>query len=239
MIRYRSALVLILFMLLGAAWHGDLSQFALQLSLAAIALISTYACATCVNDLADSKIDQINLKGHSDRPLITGEAGKNDLIVVSVAAALLALGLGFILSVQVVLLVGIILFMNVMYSLPPLRVSHRPLVTPFYLVAGYTVMPYLIGVAITGSSIGATDRLLLPSLYLLFLARISLKDFRDREGDAKNHKPTIILKYGKMVTCWLSLVSLAAGGALLLISLRHTLWLVAGLSLYLLACLVL
>jgi 4-hydroxybenzoate polyprenyltransferase len=232
MLRYRSAMVLVLFMLLGAAWHGDVGHYALVLIVAAVALVSTYGCATSVNDLADWKIDLINLQGHSDRPLITGSATRRDLVLIAVTSSVISLVLGLWLSPTAALIIGGILFMNLAYSLPPLKVSHRPLLTPFYLVIGYIVLPYLLGVSLVGSRFNSSDYLYLPALYLLFLARISLKDFRDREGDAKNHKMTYILKYGKSATCRLSLTSLILGSLLLIAALRATPWLALGLSVY-------
>ena len=235
MVRYRSALVLVLFMLLGAAWHNPLSNFALPLLLIVAALMSTYACATSINDLADWKIDQINLKGHSDRPLITGEAKPQDLVSVAIAASVISVGLGLLVKPLVAILLGAMLLMNMAYSLKPLRISHRPILTPFYLVIGYIVIPYLIGVLVVGSKLGGGDVLFLPALYFLFLARISLKDFRDREGDAKNNKPTFILNYGKAATCYLSLASLLVGGSLLLVSVHKMPLLIIGLGAYLIA----
>jgi chlorophyll synthase len=215
-------MVLVLFMLLGAAWHNILGNYTWQLILAAVSLASTYACATCVNDLADLEIDKINLKGHTDRPLVTGDSKRSDLVIIAIAASVMSLSLGFIIHPLVGVLVGLILLMNVAYSLKPIRVSYRPIITPFYLVIGYIVLPYIIGVIIVGGSINMTDSLFLPALYFLFLSRICLKDFRDRVGDAKNNKPTFILKYGKTATCYLSLGAILVGSLLLLLSLYKT-----------------
>ena len=51
---------------------------------------------------------------------------------------------------------------------------------------------------------------------MLFVARIVLKDFRDREGDALYGKPTLLLRFGKDATCAVSLAALLAGNCLLL-----------------------
>jgi 4-hydroxybenzoate polyprenyltransferase len=52
------------------------------------------------------------------------------------------------------------------------------------------------------------------ALVFLFLARIVLKDFRDRAGDELHGRPTLLLRFGKHVTCAVSLACLAAGSAL-------------------------
>jgi len=235
MLRYRSAIVMVLFMLLGAAWHGSLSGSAVALFVAAIALISTYGCATSVNDLADWKIDQINLKGHTDRPLVSGDGSRRDLVVNAVISSAIALVLGLTLGLVAAAIIGLVLAMNLIYSLPPTKVSYRAMLTPFYLVIGYIVLPYWLGVVLIGSHIGSSDALFLPALYCLFLARISLKDFRDRKGDAKNNKPTLILVRGKQFVCRLSLTALVLGSLLLLLALKGHPWVMLGLVPYMVA----
>jgi 4-hydroxybenzoate polyprenyltransferase len=65
------------------------------------------------------------------------------------------------------------------------------------------------------------------ALFLLFAARIMLKDFRDRAGDARYGKPTILLRFGKTVTCAASLCALVAGDIVLVTALPPVLWLFA------------
>jgi len=54
----------------------------------------------------------------------------------------------------------------------------------------------------------------------LFLARIVLKDFRDRTGDALFGRRTFLIRHGKRATCAVSAVALALGTALLLLALQ-------------------
>lgn len=49
----------------------------------------------------------------------------------------------------------------------------------------------------------------------MFCARIVLKDFRDREGDALYGKPTLLLRYGKRTTCAVSALALASADIVL------------------------
>lgn len=237
MIRYRSALILVISMLLGIAWHNGLVSISISMFFGALALFSTYACATCVNDIADFKIDQINLKGHIDRPLITGKAVRRDLIIIAIAASCISLIFGILINLNAILVIFLILLMNVFYSLPPLKISHSAELTPFFLVIGYVILPYFLGVIIAGSYPGIVDTLFLSALYFLFLARISLKDFRDREGDFKNKKPTILLKYGKLATCILSIVSVIVGSVLMIVVFRGELLISTIIFIYLLAIL--
>jgi 4-hydroxybenzoate polyprenyltransferase len=102
------------------------------------------------------------------------------------------------------------------YSLPPLRFSYRTYLAPLVLGIGYVLVPYLLGVTVAGSSPGASDLPFVVGLYALFVARIVLKDFRDREGDALYGRPTLLLRFGKGPTCAVSALSLVIGVASLI-----------------------
>jgi 4-hydroxybenzoate polyprenyltransferase len=108
--------------------------------------------------------------------------------------------------------------MNTVYSLRPVQISHRAVITPFYLAFCYVLVSYLAGYAVTLGTDQEFNWLYFVAFYFLFLARISLKDFRDRKGDAQAKKPTLILKYGKKINivCLLSSTSLLVGGMCLL-----------------------
>lgn len=228
MTRYRTTLTLVTFMLAGFAWHQRRPGLTAGLLPAAAALAATYAALTSLNDLADERIDRINLRGHPDRPLVAATASRRDLVLLAAAAAALGIACGTLAGPLVGALVLLSVVFFTQYSLRPLRVSHRPLVTPFYLTLGYAALPYLIGVSVAGDRPGARDALLLPALVCLFLARIVLKDFRDRRRDALAGKPTFLLRHGKRATCAFSLTALTVGSALLLASLRDTPLLAAG-----------
>jgi 4-hydroxybenzoate polyprenyltransferase len=65
-----------------------------------------------------------------------------------------------------------------------------------------------------------------------FLARINLKDFRDRAGDTAYGKPTLLLAHGKKVTCEVTGVALVAGCAMLVAALGGHAGLIAIVSLF-------
>ncbi|HSR26811.1 MAG TPA: UbiA family prenyltransferase [Candidatus Eisenbacteria bacterium] len=222
MTRHRSTLTLVTFMLCGAVWHQGRAGLSARLALAAVALAATYAALTSLNDLADERIDRVNLRGHADRPLVAATASRRDLALVAAGAAVVAVACAALASPAVGALTLVAVVLYAQYSLPPLRLSHRPLLAPFLLALGYAALPYAIGVIATGERPGPRDALLLPALLCLFLARIVLKDFRDQEGDALAGKPTFLLRHGKPATCAFSLAALAAGSALLLAALRGT-----------------
>lgn len=85
-------------------------------------------------------------------------------------------------------------------------------------------MPYMLGIAIINSSYQAIDFTLIPSIYLLLLSRLFLKDFRDIKGDLQNSKTTFIIKYGKKITCVASATSFLAGILLMMVAKFYDIW---------------
>ena len=235
MLRYRVAAMVWMFMLLGVARHGALDRFTLDYLWASLLLASSYVAATCLNDIADVGVDRINHPGDSGRPLVTGEAGRHNLLQVYVIASVLAVGFAVPLGLAGLSLAGLSLLIGWVYSVGPVRLSYRTYAAPLVLSIAYVLVPYLLGLVAAGERPAASDLGLCAALYLLFLARINLKDFRDREGDRQYNKPTLLLRFGKDRTCLISLVALAAGGITLGANLRPPAAVAVILSLYLVA----
>jgi 4-hydroxybenzoate polyprenyltransferase len=232
MLRYRVAAMILLFMLLGSAWHGGLTTLEAPVLLVALALASSYVCATSVNDITDREIDRINHPGDLGRPLVTGTAGTGDLWTLFGVSGVLAVVLSFAAGPAAAGIMILSVAIGVLYSLPPARLSYRTFLAPVTLAVAYVGIPYWIGVVVTGDSLGVWDLPLLAALYLLFAGRIILKDFRDREGDALYGKPTFLLRFGKGITCLASLLAVCAGDVLLIASLADRLWLAAILQVH-------
>ena len=232
LLRYRVAVMIILFMLLGAAWHKGLTSIDTPVLLMILALASSYVSATSVNDIADRKIDEINHPGDRGRPLVTGAAGTTDLWILFGVSSVLAVALGLAAGPGAARIMLLSVVVGALYSLPPARLSYRTFLAPLTLAVAYVGIPYWAGVVVVGKGLLTSDVPLLTALYLLFASRIILKDFRDREGDAAFGKPTFLLKYGKKATCLASLCALCAGDALLVASLAASWGLAALVQLY-------
>ena len=232
LLRYRVAVMIVLFMLLGAAWHSGLTSIDASVLLMILALASSYVSATSVNDISDKEIDEINHPGDKGRPLVTGAAGTADLWVLFGASSALAVTLALAAGPAEAGIMLLSVAIGALYSLPPARLSYRIFLAPLTLAVAYVGIPYWAGVVVVGGSLGMPDLPLMMALYLLFAARIILKDFRDREGDAAFGKPTFLLKYGKKATCLASLLALWAGDTLLVSSLADSWWLAALLQTY-------
>ncbi len=232
MLRYRVAVMILLFALLGAAWHGGLTGIGLPVIAMALALASSYVCATSVNDIADREIDRINHPKDAGRPLVTGTAEARDLWLLFGVSGALTVAIPMTIGPLAVGIMALSVVIGVLYSLPPVELSHRTFLAPLTLGVAYVGIPYWAGVVAAGEYLGASDLLPLAALYLLFTGRIVLKDFRDREGDAAYGKPTFLLRYGKRATCLLSLGAVCAGDAMLVLALADHALLALLLQLY-------
>lgn len=233
MLRFRSVLVLVLFMLLSIALHTDSQLIAVPYVVAGIVMLAfSYLCATCVNDLVDWKIDLINLKDNSERPLANGSASRTQLVVLAVIGAVVSIGVGFFLSPLIGFVMVVSIILNTLYSLPPIRIAYRAILTPFYLSFCYVVVSFVLGYLLVreaGAGMLPFAWLYLVAFFSFFVARISLKDFRDRKGDAAVGKPTILSKYGKLTVILLSSSAALVGTAILIYLSITDVWIIATL----------
>jgi 4-hydroxybenzoate polyprenyltransferase len=220
LLRFRVAAMVWTFMLLGAAFPNGFETASIDLALAAVALAASYVAATSANDLADEDVDRINHPGDVARPLVTGEASRRDLRSLHVLAGATALAAAAVLGWRAVAVVGASLAIGFAYSLPPARLSYRTWLAPLALAAAYVLVPYGLGAIAAGRALIRGDAWLVAALASLFLARIVLKDYRDRAGDAVYGKPTLLLRFGSSVTCAVSFAALLVGAALLPVALR-------------------
>jgi 4-hydroxybenzoate polyprenyltransferase len=152
-----------------------------------------YINATSINDLSDFEIDQVNLQADQARPLVTGALDRAGLR-------------------PAVLLVAIMLVLNLAYSLPPARISHRGGLALALLPVGYVGLTMGLGWLVAGAASLPGTLALTVICYVQFLARISLKDYRDVEGDARFGKRTFLLRHGQAAVVRLALVAHAAAG---------------------------
>ena len=211
----RPALVLLLgsYACIGLAQHGNAQR--LWLVAGSLVVVVGYLLVSVVlNDLADAEVDRINLPGDRRRPLASGSAPR-DLVVVAVVGGVMALAAAAALGWRVlaVLLVG--LLVGAAYSLPPLRLSKRGAVASLLLPLNVVGVPYLVGLS-RGGDVRRTDLVLLGGLYAAVIGRLLLKDFRDVRGDALLGKRTFLVRHGRVVTCRVSAALCVLGGGLLL-----------------------
>lgn len=217
MVRFNVSIISCLFLILAIACHlVNYNHYLWSIFFAFLAILSAYGVAACVNDVSDFEMDKINLIGHKDRPLVLGLVNSRNLIVMAIIFALFSLFFSLLINFHAFVLTAVLILLSAMYSLKPFQVSHRPIVSPFYLSICYVVIPYLLGLQVANLSFGLFDFVFLSALYLLFLSKIVLKDFRDRKGDAVGGKSTMVLLYGKKKTLIFSMVAFVLSISLLI-----------------------
>lgn len=216
MIRPPVAAVLLLFAALGLASTGRADGVRPLFTTVLVVVAGWFVNATVLNDLADERIDRINLQNARGRPLVSGDATRAELLMLGLIAGGLALAVGWTVAPRLGIVVTSGLILNVAYSLPPLRLSARGLVTLFLLPLGYVVLPFLVGAYSVGTSLGPNGGILLAGLYLTFIGRIALKDFRDVRGDGLFGKRTMLVRHGTAPTCLLSAACIIVGSSMIL-----------------------
>lgn len=162
------------------------------------------------------------------------------MIVVAAVAAALALCASLTLHrpAAVVTVTGLIISAN--YSLRPVRVAARGVIAPLLLPACFVAVPYLIGVYAARGSLRHGDLLLLAGLYVGFIGRILLKDFRDVRGDELFGKRTFLVRHGRGWTCRFSAACWIAGTIMVVTAARHpSIFLIAANAVLLIAALLL
>ena len=215
MLRVRVAVTMWTFMVIGVARHSS-PTLGRDLVLATIALAASYVTATTLNDLADVEIDRVNRPMDRGRPLVAGDADAAALWRTHRLATGVAAAAAVPLGPPGIAIVGSSLLLSYAYSGAPFRISRRWSLAPLVLAAAYVVVPYALGVHLAGGTWDVHDAPLVGGLFVLFLARIVLKDFRDRLGDEAFGKRTLLSRIGKEATCRCSIAGAIVGGAMLI-----------------------
>ena len=173
-------------------------------------IVAVNVHANSINDWSDREIDRINLPDAGDRPLVTGDVSQRQFWLLHGLSAVAALALSPVYGYRVWWLTLAVLVIDYAYSLPPLRLTNRPLLSPLLLAVGYTGYSLAVGVGAAGPSPDYPWSLA-GALSLGFVARLLLKDFRDTVGDRQHGKHTFLIRFGATATVLAS--GLCATGA--------------------------
>lgn len=184
----------------------------------AVAVTGFILFAVTVNDLADEAVDRVNLAGVPGRPLVEGRADRREMILVAAVSAASALAGAALISAAAVGVVAAGLAFALAYSLPPIRLSGRGALASLLLPAGFVAVPFVLGLAAGNAPLLGRNAVLLAGLYVGFVGRIVLKDFRDVRGDALFAKRTFLVRHGRGATCRTSAACWIAGAATLAVA---------------------
>lgn len=206
-------LLLGLYAATGTVAGGSTSSTALLR--AALLVLPFLAYSAVVNDLADVRVDRVNLPDDGQRLLAAGAAHRRHLGWVAAGSAVATLLAGWSLGPLALVVSALGLGLSTAYSVDPVRLAQRGIVAPLALPALYVAVPYLAGLLAARGRVEGADLPLLLALYLGFVGRIVLKDFRDVRGDALFGKRTFLVRHGRVWTCRVSAAFWTSGAALL------------------------
>ena len=175
-----------------------------------------------INDLTDYDIDKVNLKNANDRPLVSRDITTRQLWWLHEVCGLAAILISLIFGPIAATVTFAVAIYNYAYSFRPFRITDRTILSPLTLAATYAYQPFTLGYWSTGHP---TDYpwFLATAIYLGFIARILLKDFRDVKGDAKFGKQTFLIRYGARATCITSGICALASLALVSVAIDFSL----------------
>ena len=207
-------ILLAMFAALGVAQAGHAADLE-ALALALLVVVGFVACAVAVNDLSDVAVDRVNLPDDPSRLLASGAASVLEMRTIAVVGASCAMVVSATIGWLSTASTAAGLLLAVAYSLPPLQLSKRGVIASLLLPFGFVAVPFLTGILAAGSAVSVPDLGLLAGLYLGFVGRILLKDFRDVRGDALLGKRTFLVRHGRVRTCGLSSALWLAGSVTL------------------------
>jgi 4-hydroxybenzoate polyprenyltransferase len=207
----RPALVFLLvsFGLLGLSMGGHQQDLSLVVPVTATVL-GFLLFAVALNDVADREVDRINLPGESSRPLSSGAASYQEMILMAAIGGSTALAAAAWLGRGPLLVTAVGVLLAAAYSLEPFSLSRRGAAASLILPAGFVAVPFLVGI-LAAHRLSGSALCVLAGLYVGFIGRILLKDFRDVVGDSLLGKRTFLVRHGRVVTCRLSAVFWAIG----------------------------
>ena len=193
-----------------------------SLALPVLAVTGFLMFSVAVNDLADERVDRVNLVGDRCRVLVSGSSSRHELVVMGAVSACVTPAAALLMGWRSLLVVVVGMVLSAGYSLPPTRLAARGAIAAVVLPACYVAVPYLLGVFAAAEAVTVADLGLLAGLYLGFMGRILLKDFRDMRGDALFGKRTFLVRHGRVATCRASSLLWTAGTVVILVTTRST-----------------
>jgi 4-hydroxybenzoate polyprenyltransferase len=217
MVRIRTAVLMALFAVLGSLVASGTASLPLSLALVVLCIINLYVFGTSMNDIADYEIDRINLKHKAlERPLVKGNGTRRDLWLVGLTAAVLSLAISLFLGSAAIMLTAFSTVVAWAYSMPPFRLSRNSIAPHVLLPYIYVLFPLLLAFYSAGGVMSQPVMIFVGGLYLGFVGRIILKDFRDVIGDKKFGKRTFVIRYGQLATCLVAILAWTWGSVLIL-----------------------
>ncbi len=209
-------IILVLTEVIGFLQRESLPSSIVQAGLT-ISITAWMLMSTALNDVADECIDAVNLVHDSRRVLVTGLATRRQLIGIAGVMACIAIGAATLGGWRSIAVMAVGIALSAAYSLRPLRLSDRGLVTSLVLPLAYIGVPFVL------AAMSGPERITTPGWWTLaglvtgFAGRLALKDFRDLDGDRLFGKRTLLVRHGRVKVTRFTAAFYAAGTVPLLV----------------------
>lgn len=217
--RPRTLILIWLHILLGyACLSGEVPSW-WSIGLALLASMSGYVSAVSFNDISDREADDINLPHQqqaNDRPLINGTLSERGAWAVALLSSISCVVACVVLQPWLGVVACAMIGLNIIYSLPPIRIAKRGALAQYLLPIMYVVFPACIASSLAGS-FNEMFMWVMASVYMIFVGRLFLKDVRDEDGDRATGKRTFLVRHGLKPTLRQSWVWIVIGSVSLTI----------------------
>jgi len=170
--------------------------------------------AAAINDFFDIESDNLT---RSRNPLTQG-LDKNYYLYWTAFIICLALGLSLLLNYVSFLIMSALIFLSILYSVPPVRLKRIPIVSSFILAVA-TVFSMTLGFSLLTGNRALNlmpSTILIPTLIGITLG-FCAKDIRDVKGDRTSHVITIPVFFSRLHGPWSRLpIALIIGSSYLI-----------------------
>jgi len=217
-LRYKTVILMIVFEAVGFFAVRPTKNITIDFILIALVLACSYMSATAFNDVSDYEIDKLNIPKDNSRPLMVMNVSKKQLTIFAYSALIASVIFAAAVSPIYVLFAISGIILSACYSLKPFRMSYRGILAALWLPLSYVVFSFMGGALVNGGLSSLSSKILI-ALYVSFIGRIILKDFRDVKGDKKFGKRTFLVRHGAIKTCIVAVLAWLVGDLILSLAL--------------------
>ena len=180
------------------AWQSDWSSatagIVLRIVAGALMASALNGFSNGINQIYDIEVDRINKPG---RPLPSGSMTLPQAWAVSLGFLALALGLGWWVNWQCLLMAALAALLTTVYSVPPLRTKGRGLWANFTIAIPRGTLLIVAGWSSVKDIFASPEPWIIGGVFgLFFLGAATTKDFADIKGDREGGCRTLPVVYG-------------------------------------------
>lgn len=154
-----------------------------------VAFLFTYSSIYVMNDLFDIAEDITSNEKASRKPLAQGIVTKKEALLISIILLVIGIVISFLLNVMFLAIICMLIFVNSLYTIPPIRLKHTVFSLPLVLIMQFLkiLLPWTT----------SADLVQFPTLFVLSFSLIYLIIFVGYKqnktiGDSIRGEPAIL-----------------------------------------------